>query len=146
MREIVGSNVDVLIIVETKLDSSFPDAQFSITGFKQPPFRSDRNKFGGGIMVYVREDIPSHKLNKHNFKKTIEGLFIEINLRKTKFLLFATYHSTHEIYGMSDRNYLENLGMALDIYSNYDKFLLAGDFNMEEQELLLSDFLFEYKA
>ena len=109
-------------------------------------FRLDRNKFGGGVMVYVRKDIPSHRLNKHNFKKCVEGMFIEINLRKTKLLLFATYHSTHEVYGMSDGDYLEEIGMALDVYSNYDKFLLAGDFNMEEQETLLNDFLFEYKA
>ena len=145
LKEVIGNNIDILIIVETKIDSSFPDEQFFIHGFREP-FRLDRNKFGGGVMVYVRKDIPSHRLNKHNFKKCVEGMFIEINLRKTKLLLFATYHSTHEVYGMNDGDYLEEIGMALDVYSNYDKFLLAGDFNMEEQETLLNDFLFEYKA
>ena len=146
LREIVGSNIDILILVETKIDDSFTDSQFCIKGFKQPPFRLDRNKFGGGIMVYVREDIPSQKLSKHNFKKSVEGLFIEINLRKSKLLLFATYHSTHVKYGMSDMEYLEEVGLALDVYSNYDRFLLAGDFNMEEEDVHLNDFLFEYKA
>ena len=94
LKNIIGNNLDVLIIVETKLDGSFPTNQFSIDGFRQP-FRLDRNKNGGGIMVYVREDIPSNKLNKYNFKKNVECLFIEINLRKMKILLFATYHSTH---------------------------------------------------
>ena len=97
-------------------------------------------------MVFVREDIPAQRLKKHNFKKSVEGLFIELNLRKTKLLLFATYHSTHPVYGMHDRDYLDEIGLALDVYSNYDKFLLAGDFNMEDKETVLSDFLFEYKA
>ena len=145
LREIIGNNIDILIIIETKLDDSYPDNQFHIEGF-QIPFRVDRNKFGGGIMVYVRKDIPSHKLSKHNFKKYVEGIFIEINLRKSKLLLLATYHSTHEKYGMKDRDYLEEIGMALDVYSHYDKYLLAGDFNIEEQETILSDFLFEYNA
>ena len=133
-----------MIIVETKLDSSFPTAQFSIEGYK--PFRLDRNNLGGGIMVYVREDIPSKTVTKHNFKRYIEGFFIEINLRKTKLLMFATYHSGHPDYGLSDSDYLEEIGLALDVYSNYNKFLLEGDFNMEEDETLLSNFLNDYQA
>ena len=35
---------------------------------------------GGGVLIYVREDIPSKLLNKHVFPNDIEGLFIEINL------------------------------------------------------------------
>ena len=38
----------------------------------------------GGVITYVREGIPSKELNKHKFTKNIEGLFIEINLRKPK--------------------------------------------------------------
>ena len=144
LKEVIGTYLDVLIIVETKLDDSFPTAQFSIAGYK--PFRLDRNKLGGGLMVYVREDIPSKTVNKHNFKKYIEGIFIEFNLRKTKLLLFATYHSGHPIYGLNDNDYLDEIGLALDVYSNYDKFLLAGDFNMEEEETQLSNFLNDYNA
>ena len=36
--------------------------------------------------------------------------------------------------------------MALDQYNNYDKFLLAGDFNMEEEEEILREFLIEHNA
>ena len=63
-------NVDILVISETKLDESFPVGQFKIPGFATP-FRRDRNEFGGGIMVFVREDIPA-----------IEGIFIELIFRK----------------------------------------------------------------
>ena len=144
LKEVVGTYLDVFIIVETKLDNSFPTAQFSIAGYNT--FRMDRNNVGGGLLVYVREDIPCKAVTKHNFKKYIEGIFIELNLRKTKILLFATYHSAHQTYGLSDSDYLEEIGLALDVYSNYDKFLLAGDFNMEEEETLLSNFLSDYHA
>ena len=43
---------------ETKLDSSFPTGQFHIHGFSEP-YRFDRNANGGGILMYIREDIPS---------------------------------------------------------------------------------------
>ena len=46
---------------------------------------------------------------------------------------------------MSDKDYFEQVGLALDVYSNFDKFLLSGDFNAEE-ECCLKEFLYEYKA
>ena len=46
------------MISETKLDSSFPKGQFHLHGFSEP-YRLDRNGNGGGILVFIREDIPS---------------------------------------------------------------------------------------
>ena len=40
--DMVGDNVDVLSIAETKLDSSFPNAQFLLLAF-QEPLRLDIN-------------------------------------------------------------------------------------------------------
>ena len=83
-----------LVITETKLDSTFPEKQFYVPGYKKP-FRKDRNKNGGGVMIYVREDIPSDILMKHSIEENIEAIFVEINLRKNKLLLVGTYHSTN---------------------------------------------------
>ena len=80
MEEIVSTNVDVLLICETKVVSSFPRAQFNIHGFGEP-YRFDRNGKGGGIRLYIRDDIPSKLIES---KMTVEGLFVEINLRKKK--------------------------------------------------------------
>ena len=62
--ELVHGNIDVLILTETKLDVTFPEKQFMIPGYKKP-YRKDRNGNGGGVMIYVREDIPSDILLKH---------------------------------------------------------------------------------
>ena len=40
------------------------------------PVVLDRNKYGGGILIYVREDISSKQLVKHTFKDDIEGIFL----------------------------------------------------------------------
>ena len=55
---IIKDKLDILIIGETKLDYSFSEKQFIINGFTKP-YRLDRNRNGGGVMVYVRADIPS---------------------------------------------------------------------------------------
>ena len=142
LREVIGKNLDILTIQETKLDSSFPSGQFLIDGYSEP-YRLDRNRNGGGVMIYAREDIPSKLLNKHTFTEAIEGLFIEINLRKTKLLFFGSYRSDHPDFGVNTEEYFNQVCLALDKYSSYDKFLLAGDFNTEETNDILEDFLFE---
>ena len=48
-----------------------------------PPYRLDRHANGGGIMLYVREDVPS-KLLPNNQDSEIENIFVEINLRSKK--------------------------------------------------------------
>ena len=56
--EFCKDNLDILLITETKLDSSLPNAQFHIPG-NCSPFRLDRNSHGGGILLFIREDLPS---------------------------------------------------------------------------------------
>ena len=36
LREIIKQNVDVLAVVETKIDASFPSAQFFLEGYHSP--------------------------------------------------------------------------------------------------------------
>ena len=55
------NNLDILLISETKIDSSFATALFQIEGYAT--YRLDRNANGGGILLYIREDIPSTLLN-----------------------------------------------------------------------------------
>ena len=53
-------------------------SQFLINSYA-PPFRLDRDNIGGGIMLFVREDIPCKLLSVENHPK--EGFYIGINLR-----------------------------------------------------------------
>ena len=145
LRVIIGNYIDVLTIQETKLDESVPTADLMIDGYGEPN-RLDRNSRGGGVLIYVREDIPSKPLNGHSFGRNVEGIFIEINLRKSKILFFGGYRSDHVTYGLRGEDFFGELSMSLDRYSNYEKFLIAGDFNMEEGEEELDDFLSAHGA
>ena len=137
MKTIIPGNVDIMIFSETKLDSSYPTSQLLIHVFSKP-YRKDRNCNGGGILIYIREDLPSKLVNKHMFPDDIEGLFIEVNLRKSKWLIFGSYHPPIQ----RDEFYFDSIGRALDCYNAmYDKILLAGDFNAEEHETALKIFL-----
>ena len=48
----IRTTVDISVVGETKLDDSFPQSQFKISGFSQP-YRLDRNRNGGGVMIFV---------------------------------------------------------------------------------------------
>ena len=52
LRTLVTDNLDILVVEETKIDDTFSDESIKI------PFRRDRKRRGGGIMYYVRGDIP----------------------------------------------------------------------------------------
>ena len=113
-------------------------AQLLIDGFGKP-FKQDRNSYGGGgLLIYVRSDIPCQQINKHEFSDNIEGIFVEINFRKSKWLLLGAYHPPSQ----DDKFYFNNIGHALDIYTqNYDKIILLGDFNAEVGEAVLKNFM-----
>ena len=74
----VVGNLDILLITETKIDSSFPEGQFEIDGFTTP-YRVDRDCHGGGILLYIRQDIPSKFLINLKISENLEGVFVELN-------------------------------------------------------------------
>ena len=63
LSSMINGNIDIFMITETKLDETFPAAQFSLQGFFDP-YQFDRNHNGGSIMLYIREDIPSRLIGK----------------------------------------------------------------------------------
>ena len=83
LKLLITNKIDILVLTETKLDGTFPSSRFLIDEFLKP-LRLDRNRGGGGILTFVRNDILSKLLTKHNISDDIEGLFIELNFRKTK--------------------------------------------------------------
>ena len=65
--------------MESKVSVSFPSAQLLIEGFVQP-FRRDRIVNGRGILLYVRNDIPSKQLINHTLPGDIKCLIVELNV------------------------------------------------------------------
>ena len=126
------------MISETKIDDSFPLGNFLIGGFSKP-YRLDGDSLGGGILLYVREDIPSTLLEVET--KPIEGFYVEINLHNDKWLINCSYSPHKNMI----RNHLRALSEKLDIYSSsYNNFIILGDFNIEMEEQQIKAFCDNY--
>ena len=134
----IKSNIDVLLVSETKIDDSFPIGKFLIDGFSTP-YRLDRNSNGAGLMLFVREDIPSDLVEAEG--KPIEGFYIELNLRNDKWLLNCFYNPHKNNIG----NHIKALSDFLDSHSStYEKVLVLGDFNVEADDQNMKTFCDSY--
>ena len=74
----------ILFLSETKIDASFPDAQFSIDNFTM--WRADRNTFGGGVIVYIRSDLAADRNIQYEFRE-IESIGVEVTSGNEKWFL-----------------------------------------------------------
>ena len=123
LSEQIKGNVDVLVILETKIDDSFSVGQFLIEGFCTP-YRLDRNSKGGSILLYVREDTPSNLITVDT--SPIEKFYVELNLRNNKWLINCSYNPHKRLIG----SHLDAVSKTLDLHSStYDKIILLRDFN-----------------
>ena len=53
----IKDNIEVLMTSGTKFDESFPTNKFMINCFSAP-FHLEQNGKDGGIILYIREDMP----------------------------------------------------------------------------------------
>ena len=122
-----------LSIWKTKTDSSSPTARFHIEGYATPS-RLDKVINGAGLLFYVTEDIPYSLLNSD---VSTGSFFVELNLRKKKWLLRCSYNS----HKNQVSNHLTKIGRNIDAFSsNYDNLLFLVDFSIEPTELPMKYF------
>ena len=90
-------------------------------------------------MLFVTEDIPSNLVEAE--AKSIEGFYIELNLRNDKWLLNCSYNPHKNNIG----NHLQALSDFLDSHcSTYEKVLILGDFNVEVDDQNMKTFCDSY--
>ena len=112
--------------------------QFLINGF-YAPFWFDRDKNEGGIMLYIREDIPA-KVLSHNFPSA-ESVFAEIILHKKKWFINCSYNPNKS----NIKNHIETISRTLDAFSTqYGNILLLGDVNACVDDETMKDFCSSY--
>lgn len=86
-----SNKIDIFGITESKLNEKHPTSSFAIKGFHEP-FRKDRtlNK-GGGILIYVKENV-NCKRRSDLESDDLEHIWLEINQTNSKpFLLSILY-------------------------------------------------------
>ena len=121
VSELTKGFIDIFMISETKLDESFPECQFFIDGY-HTPFRYDRNGDGGGILLYVREEIPAKDI--HCDFPTSENFLVEINLHKKKWLINCSYNPHKNSIG----SHLNVITKSFDTsYGKYENAVFLGN-------------------
>ena len=118
--------MDILLISETRIDTSFPTEQFLINGFTA--YRRGRNRNDRVMLLYIRENIPSKLLHTDDIK---EGFYIEISIITQKLLLGCSYNPHKRFISSS----LKELGK---------NFTLLGDLNVEPTNEAKNDFCRAY--
>ena len=120
------NNVDIALIGETKLDSSFPDAQFFIEGYNKS-LRLDVSGRSGGLLVFTKSHLLTRQLIKLKIIMDIQTINFELNLQKEKWLVVSVYKPPAQ-----DAAYFLNwLSQVIDFYSiTYEKQVITGDFNL----------------
>ena len=131
IMDLVKNNLDVFLVSETKIDCSFPDAQFYSRGYSKPHRRDRHFGAGGGLLMYINENIPSRKLIEHKVPDDVEILCVEINLKKQKWVLIGIYRPPN----LNETYFLGHLSRVVDFYSKkYEKIIIMGDFNSEPSD------------
>ena len=135
LSDMIRDKIDILLISETKLDITFPSAQFFIQGYSDPQ-RLDRTANGGGLLLYLRSDIPTKPLPL--IESSIECILLEMTISKKKWLLIGTYNPSKSRI----TKHLEDLGRSLCHYlSVYDNVIILGDLNSEIDEESMEEFV-----
>ncbi len=127
--------VDILGISETKLDHTFPNAQFNIDGYRL--FRKDRNQHGGGLLAYMRADIPCRQIRTLETKST-ESVTLELQLNKTKCVIVVAYkppNVTNHAFTLDMTNLLDRATR------DYSDIWIIGDLNFDLLDRIKSETL-----
>ena len=126
------------MISETKVDDSFRDGQFFLDSFGTPFL--DRNKNGGGIILFIRNDIPAKVISTDD--RHIESFYVDLNFRKKISLLNWFYNPKHSI----TESYLAVFFKSIDsLSSKYDNVIFLGDFNSYMEDFPVKTFCEIYK-
>ena len=76
-------NAEILSVAQTKLDPSFPNSQFLISGFHES-MRLEKTSKCGGMIVYIKSSLQSIIIYSFKLPENIQVIPFEINLSKEK--------------------------------------------------------------
>ena len=123
----------VFVISETAIDDSFPLGSFKCPTFSTFPFRRDHDKLCWGTAYCLRKGIPT-KYSRNN----VEGIYIELNLRRKSWLLCYTYNTNVNI----TEKHPDVLERSLDMYfAKYKNLMIICDLNADVKSELYETFL-----
>ena len=115
----VGQPLDILAINETKLESADCDGLLNLPGYTL--IRRDRDKFGGGVCVYLRHSINFSRMLDFE-DENLEMIVLEIQKPNSSPFLFASWYRPPKL--------------PLEYFESFESFLAKADSKYQEVYLL----------
>ena len=124
------AHTDILCVDKTKIDGSFPDHQFKISGYQFPPLRRGHNSKGVGNIVFVREGFIVKQMKNLETENTETTCLEPIIVKKKWYVLFA-----YRPPSTNTTMFFNEVYVTLNkIIGKYDHNLLVADLNIDELE------------
>jgi len=118
---LVAECLDVLAVTETFLGDEILDSELVSSDYTI--FRRDRNRHGGGVMVYTKSSVSATR--RTDIETTCEVLWVELSTRTSKVLLGTFYRPPS-----STPEYLTQLELSLACIPESYTVILCEDFNV----------------
>ena len=119
---------DIILLVETKLDSSI--STYSFLPFNYEVNRNDRNIHGGGVLIAVRTDIIADPQDKPN--TACEIIWTKVHFLHKKAIYIASYYRPPNDYTASLEALHESLSILYRSCKIPPSVILAGYFNLPD--------------
>ena len=121
-------NLKFLIITESKLDQTISNQLIGLTGFHEP-LRRDRDRNGGGCLVYISNNltyVQQPKLQSQFF----EHIWVDVRVKDKIYSINTLYRPPNEA-ATDHELFLKESGQILSSMTSHksDNFVLAGDLN-----------------
>ena len=122
------NKIDILALNEIKIDEIVDDSLISIDGYFHE--RHDRNRHGGGVLIYIKDTITSERLQNDDTKLCdLETITIQVKPKCAKpFVIIAWYRPpNHKI---------DDILNIKKVYKTFDKteteVIILGDVNCDD--------------
>ena len=90
-------NAHIMFVSETKIDASYPNAQFKVPNYSL--YRNDRKKGGGGIMALISQSLVRTQLKPDKSFKTLEIIAFEIKTDMDNMVIVGIYRPPRALCG-----------------------------------------------
>ena len=120
-------SAEFIALVETKLDDTISQSIYKIPGYICEA--KHRSRHGGGVILYIKEDIP-YQRKKNLENKNLEHIACEAIVGSEKYLINVIYRPPNETPEAHDQ-FISNIEDTLIKINKHkaDTRLLCGDFN-----------------
>ena len=128
LREIILElSLDYLVLSETKIDESFPTAQFYIKGYEVRA-RRDKDNYGSGLIEFVKNGFISKRLKEYETKQS-ESICSEFTIANRKWICLNIYRLPNP---KNMNTFLDEITTSLSKAAvEYENIIIIGNFNID---------------